>query len=258
MTVLVGLAMLATPITAAAKDHRGGGNFSRPAQVRAQVRSFNPPGRAFAGARVAPLVVTNHPFRNRAAFVPAPVVVADPDWKADRKEWKHGWKHGPDGDGDADDYANYGRGYYVAPAPVVAPYYAGPAYAGYAGGRSCAHARQIMTVYQQDRYRGHPAAAAELLRRNQWAFRSGCGGVPAVAGAGLFNGFGGNGLGGGNGFGGFGNGFGAAPVYNNYGGGYGGGYGQPYGGGYGGYNGGYGQPNGGAALLAPLLQNFIH
>jgi hypothetical protein len=231
MTALVGLAMLATPIAAAAKDHRGPGNFSRPAQVRAQARAFNPPARAF---------VTNRPFRNRAVFVPAPVVRADPDRWGDR----HEWKHGPDGDGDADDYVRYGRGggYYVAPAPVVAPYYAGPGYVGgYGGGRSCAQARRVMTVYQQDRYRGHPAAAADILRQNQWAFRSGCGGVAPIGG-GLFN----------NGFGGFGNGFGAAPVYNNYGGG----YGQPYGAGYGGYNGGYGQPYGGG--LGGLLQQFVH
>jgi hypothetical protein len=225
MTVLVGLAMLATPITAAAKDHKNGaGNFSRPAQVR-----FNAP------ARVAPVVVTNHPFRNRTVFVPAPVVRADPHWD------KHEWKHDRENDHDADDYVGYGRGgYYGGPA-----YYGAPAYAGgYGGGGSCARARQIQTVYQQDRYRGHPAAAADVLRQNQWAFRSGCGGgVPIGGGGGLFN----------NGFGGFGNGFGGGAPY---GGGYNRGYGQPYGSGYGGYNGGYGQPNGGG--LGGLLQQFVH
>jgi len=225
MTVLVGLAMLATPITAAAKDHKnGGGNFSRPAA------RFNAP--------------SNHPFRNRTVFVPAPVVRDDPHWD----KWdKHEWKHDRENDRDADDYVGYGRGgYYGGPAYYGAPAYVGGYGGGYGGGGSCAKARQIQTVYQQDRYRGHPAAAADVLRQNQWAFRSGCGGVGPIGGGGLFNGFGG-----GSGF----NGFGGAPAYNNYGGGYGGyngGYGQPYGG----YNSGYGQPYGGG--LGGLLQQFVH
>lgn len=237
MTVLVGLAMLATPITAAAKDHNHrADNNPRPAQVRV----FNAPARHFAAARVAParvapMVVTSHPFRNRAVFAPAPMVRAD----------RHEWKYGPDGDGDADDYMRAGRGgYYAAPGPVVAPYYAAPASMGYAGARSCARARHFRIVYQQDRATGHPAAAADVLRNHEWAFRGGCGSV-APMGGGLLNSFGG-----------LGNGYVAAPAYNY------GGYGQPYAGGYNGYNGyngGYGQPyGGGSALLAPLLQQFVH
>ena len=229
MTMLVGLAMLATPITAAAKDHNhdGGKNFSRPAQTRA----FNAPSRSFAPARGAARVGTVNEYRGQGA-------VAHRDWVDANRGWNRGNGYGRPGY-----YANrgyYNPGYVAAP---VAPYYAAPGYAGYGGGygKSCAHARQIMTVYQQDRYRGHPAAAADVLRQNQWAFHSGCGGAAPMGGGGLFNGF---------------NGF-AEPAYNNYGGG----YGQPYGGGYNGYNGGTPYPtptytaSHTAAALAPCFSS---
>src|ERR1700719_4317376 len=74
MTVLVGLAMLATPIAAAAKDH---GRFDN------------------SHARyVAPVVGTRHEFRNGATWMPAPAVVG-------RRDWHHGW--------DANAYRNYGN-----------------------------------------------------------------------------------------------------------------------------------------------------
>jgi len=207
MTVLVGLAMLATPIAAAAKDHN-------------QYDSHQ-------------ANVSKHEFRNgHAMWMPAPAGVARHDWKEDRHEWKHGWNGG-----DADDYRGYGYGnggYYGAPAyPVEAPYYGG-GYGG--GGRGCNGAVRIMRDYERDRATGHPAAAASLIRQNQWALHSGCvNGAPV--GRGLF------GLGQG--------GYGRVPAYNNYGG-YGGGYGN------GGYNAGYGQPYGGGSMLAPLLQQYIH
>ena len=224
MTVLVGLAMLATPIVAAAKDHNhDGANNPRPAQARA----FVAPARSFVPARVATRVGTVNEYRNQGP-------VFHRDWVDNHPGWNRGYGYGPGY------YANrgyYNPGYVVAP---VAPYYAAPGYAGYAGNGSCAAARHFMIVYQQDRATGHPAAAADVLRNHQWAFRSGCGVPPVVGGGGLFNGFGG-----------LRNGFGGVPAYNNYGGG----YGQPYGG----YNGGYGQPyGGGSAILAPLLQNFVH
>ena len=214
MTVLVGLAMLATPIAAAAKDHN---HFDS------------------NGARES-----KHEFRNgRGTWMPPPAAVARHDWHEDKHEWKHGWNGG-----DADDYRGYGnggyygnRGYYGVPAyPVAAPYYGG-GYGG--GGRGCDGAVRIMRDYQRDRATGHPAAAASLIRQNQWALHSGCGnGTPF--GRGLF------GLGGQGGYGGYG----GVPAYNNYGG-YGGGYGQP------GYGGGYGQPGyGGGSMLAPLMQYF--
>ena len=98
-----------------------------------------------------------------------------------------------------------------------------------------------MRTYARDRATGHPAAAADLLRQNQWALHSGCAGGN---GGGLLGGLGGGGYRG-------------APAYNN-----GGGYGNGGLGGYrgapaygnGGYNTGYGQPNGGGSMLAPLMQ----
>lgn len=205
MTALVGLAMLATPLTAAAKDHgRYAQNYSR--------------GRAFA-----PAVVNRHAFHNgnNGMWMPAPPAVARHEWHEDHDEWKHGW-------GDADDYRDYGRGYRgYYPAPVyTAPVYAAPVYSGYGGyGRSCWNAQRVMNAYWRDRNTGHPAAAYDLLRQNQWAFHSGCA-TGAPVGNGLFGGYGGN--------------------YGGYG--YNGGYGQPYGGN------GYGQPYGGSSLLGPLLQ----
>jgi hypothetical protein len=172
MTVLVGVAMLAMPLTAAAKDH---GRF-------------------------------NKEFRHGATWAPAPRVVRADEWRENHRGWNDGYA-----------YRNYGnRGYY--PAPVyAAPVYAAPGYSGYGygGGGGCGQAQHVMRTYQRDRATGHPAAAADVLRQNQWALRGGCAG----------------GLGG---YGGYG---------NNYGG---------YNGG--GYNGGYGQPYGNGSMLAPLLQ----
>ncbi len=220
MTMLVGLAMLATPITAAAKDHNhDAANYSHASQVR----TFNAPAR---GVKVG----TAAEYRNEGPL-------AHRDWNAAHREWTRGYGYGGPG------YVGpnyYGPGYYGGSA---APYYGAPGYAGYAGGGSCAQARRVMNVYQRDRYTGHPAAAADYLRQNQWAFRSGCGGgaVGPRAG-GLFSGLGG---------------FGGAPAYRGPAGYNGGGYGQPYGGGYGQpYGGGYGQPNGGG--LGGILQQFVH
>ena len=194
MTVLVGLAMLATPITAAAYDNDNYAHHnSRAAHVS---RSSNAPARSFAPARnVAPPIVARRVFHNNA-------VPANRDWRAGRDRR------------DANEYRNYGNpGYYRAPAyPAVAPYFGAP---GYAGGAPCGQARGIVNTYYHDRNTGHPAAAAYVLAHNQWAFRSGCGGAAPNAG-GQFGGAG------------------RAPAYNNYGGyngGYNGGYGQPYGGG---------------------------
>ena len=109
-----------------------------------------------------------------------------------------------------------------------------------------------MRTYARDRATGHPAAAADLLRQNQWALHSGCA-TGAVGGGGLLGGLGGlggyrggqqyNNYNGGGLFSGLG-GFGGnrnAPVYGN------GGYNTRY-------NTGYGQPYGGGSSLAPLLQ----
>jgi hypothetical protein len=212
LTMLVGLAMLATPLTAAAKDH----NFYAQGNHAAHVSQRN-----FARAvRNGAVVTTPRDFRG-----------------------EHAW-------GGVGPYRNYGRGYnynrgyYGAPAYVAAPGYVAPYYGGgvpgYAVGNGCGRAQSVMNQYYRDRNYGHPAAANDLLRQNQWAFRSGCAAAPV-----------------GGGFGGLGGLFGGAPAYNNYRGygGYNGGYNGAY---NGGYNGAYGQPNGGSSMLGPLIQQYFH
>jgi|SRR5271170_2805905 len=203
MTALVGLAMLATPIAAAAHDYNHYDHAAHAARVAAATHPF-----------------ANHVFGN-GAFA--------------RHE-----RHEERAIADANAYRNYGRGYgtpaYVAPAytaPVyAAPAYAAPAYAstpyyggGYGGGgyggNGCRRAQSVMTNYYKDRNTGHPAAAYDLLRQNQGVLNSGCAtGAPIMGSAplgGLLGGLGGYGR----------------PAYNGgYNTGYAQqGYGQPYGGG---------------------------
>src|SRR5271156_2826734 len=177
MTALVGLAMLATPIAAAAHDYN---HYDHPAHA----------------ARVA---AATHPFANHVfgngAFA--------------RHE-----RHEERAIADANAYRNYGRGYgYAAPAYVApaysAPVYAAPAYAapgyaaapyyggGYGGGKGCRGAQSVLTNYYKDRNNGQPAAPYHLLRQNQWALNSGCASGASVMGSsplsGLFGGLGGYG-----------------------------------------------------------------
>jgi hypothetical protein len=233
MAVLVGLAMLATPLAAAAKDYHH--YDSHAAHV---ARSVNASAHSFVATRNY-----DRALRHDAAA----------GWTADHRGWR-----------DAAAYRAYGRGY-AAPGYVGAPYAATPYYGGggYAGGNGCGAAQRVMNTYYRDRNTGHPAAAYDLLAQNRWAFNSGCAGGAPVGG-GLFGGgvpaynsYRGNGL-----LGGL---FGGSPAaYSNYrpaynGGGLFGGspaaytnYRPAYNGG--GYNGGYGQPSGGSSMLGPLLQ----
>jgi hypothetical protein len=234
MTALIGLAMLATPITAAAKDHHDGGGRNYSHQ---ESRSYNAPARSYAPAHN---FGNRHEFRNERNWNAAPVV-AHRDWSGDRHDWngdRHEYRGGNRGWGDADDYRHYGygnygyRSYYAAPAYVASgPYYGGSGY----GGNACAWAQHVRNVYARDRYTGHPAAAADLLPRLRNAERA-CGGVP-YSGGGLFSGFGAPAYADYNGYGGYGgyNGYNAYNGYNNYG------YQQP----------GY------ASMLGPLLQQFV-
>lgn len=227
VTVLVGLAMLAMPLAAAAHDdnynhHDYAHNNSRAA--RSYAAAHNGAGATWRSATAA---------------------AARHEWRAD-----HGY-------GTVDEYQNYGRnyggrGYYGAPA-YGAPAYAVPAYTsavpygGYGGGRNCAKAQRVINTYYRDRNTGHPAAAYDLLAQNRWAFNSGCGGAASYTAAPYAAPYGGGGLLGGlGGLGGYGGqgGYGVAPAYGNYGG-YNGGYGgQPYG--------------GGSSFLGPLIQQFVH
>ena len=227
MTLLVGVAMLAMPLTAAAKDH---GRFK------------NPQARNFASAQyVAPAVTTGHEFRHGAALTPAAGGLGHRNWNLNHRGLNGGY---------AGNYQNYAAPAYAAPvyaapayaAPVyTAPAYAAPVYSGNGGGNGCGGAERVMRTYARDRATGHPAAAYDLLRQNQWAMRGGCAGG-AQTGRGLLGGLGGYG--------------GAQQYVNQGGGGLLGGLG-----GLGGYRGapaygntGYGQPYGGGSMLTPLLQ----
>jgi len=140
MAALVGFAMLATPITAAAKDKNH--------YFVAQSPIFGP------------VVVNKHDFRHgpKTTWARAPRLYPVHDCDDDDRGWRRDWD-------DDDDY-----GYRYDSAPV---YRYGSDY-GY--GRSCWNAQRIVSAYWRDRNTGHPGAAYDLFRENQWAFRSGCGG----------------------------------------------------------------------------------
>lgn len=138
ITGLIGLAMLATPITAAAHDRD-----SQIAYNNAPIsRSYNIP-------------------THSDTWNSSPIVLVD-DWREDRYERNHrlgnnGWR------GHYRRYSYYrgyhgNRGYYAMPRNYV--------------GGSCAWARHLRTVYNQDRWSGHPASAADLLPRLRRAERA--------------------------------------------------------------------------------------
>lgn len=216
VTGLIGLAMLATPIAAAAKDHDARNDSNQPqAQVHNNApvsRSYNMPARPeraearaeHAEARsdraqerfsaparnVAPAPIARHEERREEraernlnpapAVAPAPAVTTRRDWREDRREnrndnrWNRNEAREQRRDYVRRDYdndyrgPNYGhRDYYDRDDAWVMP-------RNYAGG-SCAWARHLRVVYNQDRYSGHPAAAADLLPRLHRAERA-CGG----------------------------------------------------------------------------------
>lgn len=200
MTGLIGLALLAAPITAAAQNHDNGKNNSPQSQSQSRQdssasHSYNAPARSNGPTRnVAPAPasrkaerpnMTRNEFRDQRGartVNTAPEATAHRDWRADRNEarndahrdWREGRSDGGRWNHDRDyDYRNYSnRGY--GPYASGAPYYVMPR--GYAGG-ACAWARHLRHVYYQDRNSGHPAAAADLLPQLRRAERN-CGGVP--------------------------------------------------------------------------------
>ena len=262
MTALVGFAMLATPITAAAKDH--GRNFQNRARASHAARTFAAPVRTFTTAPVArrfgfrntaPVVIpvkrVNRAARFNPNFVP-PGHLHAPGWN---KNWNNAQAFVPPGhrnwqdeeeeeehehnyarpavvcDEDGDDCRSVG-GYQGGYYPNYG--YNGGGYQGGYGSGACVEARRLQQQVRRDRATGHPAAANDVLRKMARMERA-CGGAPI--GGGRLGRLGGapfgNGL-----LGGLG-----APAYNNYG--YNSGYNQPY------YNNGYG------STLAPLLQQFL-
>ena len=158
MAALVGLATLATPMTAAAKDKNH--------YFVAQSPVFGP------------VVVNKHDFRHgpKSTWVPAPKLYPAHDCDDDDL----GWRRDRD-QGDWDDDDDYGYRYDAAPVYGYG--------SGYGYGRSCWNARHIVNAYWHDRNTGHPAAAYDLFRNNQWAFHSGCGVGPAPKGYG-YDGYG--------------------------------------------------------------------
>lgn len=194
MTGLIGLALLAAPITAAAKDYDNGNSNSRQPQSESRSSASTTRSQEHANAparNAAPAMETRHESRDQGAgravnTAPAQATRNENrDQRVNRDENRgpavtenregraYGDEHdrGDRGRGDGDrwnhnhDY-DYGR--------AGAPYYEMPR--GYAGG-ACAWARHLRVVYNQDRYSGHPAAAEDLLPRLRNAERA-CGGVP--------------------------------------------------------------------------------
>jgi len=181
MTGLIGFAMLATPIVVAAQDHDSARTVSQTSQSRSNhnesaSRSYNAPAR-----NVAPSPVTRHDSpatqsrhdsrdeRSASGWKATPGVMVDRDGRGDRDD-----RGDRNFRTDRDDRARWDRdhdGRHYGDADDAVPYYVMPY--GYAGG-ACAWARHLRTVYNQDRYTGHPAAANDLLPQLQRAERA-CG-----------------------------------------------------------------------------------
>jgi hypothetical protein len=175
MTGLIGLAVLAAPITAAAKNNDGGRNNQR------QESHYSAPARSNDHERnFAPSPAPRNEFRNQGVgrtFIPADPKPVYRDGRDDRGDGHRDWREGQnDGDRRDRDYRNYDgdRGYDGDEYSEGAPYYVMPE--GYAGG-ACAWAQHLRNVYYHDRNTGHPAAAASLLPQLRRAEER-CGGVP--------------------------------------------------------------------------------
>ncbi len=191
MTGLLGFALLAAPITAAAKNNDNAQNGSHQARAESHnnasarnnasaSRSYSAPARSNDHARnFAP--APRNESRDQHEARPAPVAVDHRDVRVDRnygnrndgnRDWREGRDDGDRWNRDRDrDYRNYGDHDDYAEG---APYYVMPY--GYSGG-ACAWAQHLRNVYVHDRNTGHPAAAADLIPQLRNAERN-CGGVP--------------------------------------------------------------------------------
>lgn len=214
MTGLIGLALLAAPITAAAQnsDTRKDNSRQSQAQPQAQSRqntsashSYSAPARSNPSTReAAPRTATRNESRDERASTRNPESASmtrnaapaaatrnesrdqrsarsdnsatgvTPERSGNRNEANRSYSS-RDHEGSGD-YRNYGdRGYdHDRDYAGESSYYVMPR--GYAGG-ACAWARHLRIVYAQDRNSGHPAAAADLLPQLRNAERR-CGGVP--------------------------------------------------------------------------------
>jgi hypothetical protein len=176
MMGLIGLALLAAPITASAQNTDGRKFDSHRSQSNvkpAEPHSYSSPARANGPARnLAPATedrnARSQAMRNESRDERVNRTASndrDNDHaNRDRDHWNYG---------DRDYHRNYDRDY---DGPRAEGFYVMPR--GYAGG-ACAWARHLRGVYHHDRATGHPDAANDLLPQLRRAERA-CGGVPYV------------------------------------------------------------------------------
>ena len=172
MMGLIGLAMIAAPITVSAQNtdsHKHEASaphaYSSTARENRTERNVAPKNvDRNAGSKVTD---ESHNERNRTE-------ATNRDSQATRGEFNR--SNDRDDNHRDNDYRNYGsRDYdHDHDRPRVEGYYVMPR--GYAGG-ACAWARHLQIIYARDRDSGHPAAAADLLPQLRSSQRA-CGGVP--------------------------------------------------------------------------------
>ena len=212
-TSLIGLALFATPVIAAAQNHDNGKHDSHqsqpqsnnhqapshsdraPAHMNAPAHNNGPsmaPRHEQANmSRNEPAMAPRHEFHDQRAsnnhnFNAAPAVETHRDFRSDRRETVatrqdfHGDRHEGRWEGRDHDHDRWNHDhpdYAYDNDRRWGPYYTGgPNYLmpeGYAGG-SCGWARHLRAVYIHDEYTGHPAAANDVLWRARRAERA-CG-----------------------------------------------------------------------------------
>jgi hypothetical protein len=213
MTGLLGVAMLAAPITAAAQDHDSGKNNSRQAQSesrsnesRSNASAHNAAPAAHSESRdqrsartetrsAAPANMNRNEARDQHSARTetrnaAPAVATRNESRdngrsyngapavanRDSRDYRNDGGH--DWKKGDRDYRGYGRDYdhddYGHDRDYAAGGWLMPR--GYYGG-ACGWAQHLRNVYRHDEYTGHPAAAADMLYQVHRAERA-CGGVP--------------------------------------------------------------------------------
>lgn len=205
-TGLVGLALLATPVIAAAQDHDNGkhdshqsqshsDNHSAPSHSNRGPAHVNTPAHN-SGPSMAPRHEQANMSRNEHAMAPrheqrvqrannrtfssAPsrdvredrrqASAGRQDWRGDHSEGRWEGRDHDRWNHDHPDYA-YDNDHRWGPYYTGGPNYVMPE--GYAGG-ACSWARHLRAVYIHDEYTGHPAAANDVLWRARRAERA-CG-----------------------------------------------------------------------------------
>lgn len=168
MTGLIGFAMLAMPIAAAAQNNESGKYDSHRAQSQYNHNesvSHGPAHSEPVTRNVAPAPEARHDFRDQRADRnwDGRAVNAPDHRRFENRNDLYGWDHERD---------IYDRRYYNSYPRSAYPYYEMPG--GFAGG-SCAWARHLRGVYNHDENTGHPAAAQDVLNQLRRAERN-CGG----------------------------------------------------------------------------------